>query len=212
MNYAQTISRNFTAAFLSALPRELRDHVYTYFWDDEDIVRQMKRFVREYVWSYRVPEFCVLTYVQPAHIGGIVAEELALSTYKKAFKTNLHVTISAGHAHKVLAANTLRNNLKLADCIRALDIEWYLNKYSDKDVARSFQDLSKYNFPNLIPVEIILGKFPEGIEGIAEASDVLANEIKVFKPAYNALVRGSCPVTIDSPYEIDVQAMFFSGS
>ena len=67
--YAQSISKNFTTAFLSALPRELRDHVYSYLWDDEDIVRQTKRSVREYAWSYRMPEFCAPSYVQPDHVG-----------------------------------------------------------------------------------------------------------------------------------------------
>lgn len=156
-----------------------------------------------------MPEFCAPTYVQPAHVGEVVAEELALSIYKKAFKTNLHVTVSAGHIHKFLAANPLRSILKPADCIKALDIEWYPNEYSDKDVARSFQDFSNYGFPSPIPVKLILGKFLGGTVGITETTAVLANELSVFKPAYDALVEKNCPVTIDSPYEIDVEATFF---
>ena len=196
-NYAQTVSRTFTTAFLSALPRELRDHVYSYLWDDEDIVRQTKRSVREYAWSYRMPEFCAPTYVQPDHVGETVAEELALSIYKKAFKTNLHVTVSAGHIHKFLAANPLKSNLKPADCIRALDIEWYPNEYSDKDVARSFQDLSNYEFPDPIPVKLILGKFLGGTESFPETMTVHADGLGVFQPAYDALTGRNCPVTIE---------------
>lgn len=159
-----------------------------------------------------MPEFCAPMYVQPAHVGEVVAKELALSIYKKAFKTNLHVTVSAGHIHKFLAANPLRSNLKPADCIRALDIEWYPNEFSDKDVVRSFQDLSMYSFPAPIPVKLILGKFLGITEGAPEASRVLANELGVFQQAYDALIRGNCLVTIESPYEFDVQAMFFANS
>ncbi|KAF9695785.1 hypothetical protein EKO04_006158 [Ascochyta lentis] len=195
--YAQTVSRSFTTAFLTALPRELRDHVYSYLWDDEDIVRQTKRSVREYAWSYRMPEFCAPPYVQPDHVGDVVAGELALSIYKKAFKTSLHVTVSAGHVHKFLVANPLRSNLKPADCIRALDIEWYPNEYSDKDVARSFQELSNYNFPEPIPVKLILGKVLGGNGGNPETPAGPAEGLGVFQPAYDALMRRHCPVTIE---------------
>lgn len=148
-----------------------------------------------------MPEFCAPTYVQPDHVGDIVAEELALSIYKKAFKTNLHVKVSAGHIHKFLAANPLKSNLKPADCIRALDIEWYPNEYSEKDVARSFRDLSDYEFPEPIPVKLILGKFPGGIEGIPGTTNVHSalqpDELGAFGPAYDALVRRNCPVKIE---------------
>jgi hypothetical protein len=208
--YAQTISKNFTTAFLSALPRELRDHVYSYLWDDEDIVRQTKRSVREYAWSYRMPEFCAPSYVQPDHVGQTVAEELALSIYKKAFGRKLHVTVSAGHIHKFLAANPLKSNLKPADCIRALDIEWYPNEYSDRDVTRSFQDLSKYVFPDPIPIKLILGKFMGGTEGIPQTTSVLADQLGVFKPAYDALARRNCPVTIESLSGNEAEIDFFA--
>ncbi|KZM21217.1 hypothetical protein ST47_g7625 [Ascochyta rabiei] len=191
------MSRNFTTAFLNALPRELRDHVYSYLWDDEDMIRQTKRSIREYAWSYRMPEFCAPPYVQPDHVGQVVAEELALSVYKKAFKTSLHVTVSAGHIHKFLAANPLRSNLKPADCIKALDIEWYPNEYSDEDVARSFQDLSNYSFPTPIPVKLILGKVLGDAGGVLETTTVLTQELGVFRPVYEALVSRSCPVTIE---------------
>ncbi|UPX10731.1 uncharacterized protein EKO05_0001373 [Ascochyta rabiei] len=191
------MSRSFTTAFLNALPRELRDHVYSYLWDDEDMIRQTKRSIREYAWSYRMPEFCAPPYVQPDHVGQVVAEELALSVYKKAFKTSLHVTISAGHIHKFLAANPLRSNLKPADCIKALDIEWYPNEYSDEDVARSFQDLSNYSFPTPIPVKLILGKVLGDAGGVLETTTVLTQELGVFRPVYEALVSRSCPVTIE---------------
>lgn len=197
-------------AFLSALPRELRDHVYSYLWDDEDIVRQTKRSVREYAWSYRMPEFCAPSYVQPDHVGQVVAEELALSIYKKAFGTKLHVRVSAGHIHKFLAANPLRSVLKPADCIRALDIEWYPTEYSDKDVARSFQDLSKYDFPDSIQIRLVLGKFLGGTEGIPQTTTVLSGQLGVFKPAYDALVRRGCSVTIDSLSGNDAEVDFFA--
>ncbi|KAJ4985570.1 hypothetical protein SVAN01_08947 [Stagonosporopsis vannaccii] len=198
MIYAQTVSKEFTEAFLLALPRELRDHVYTYLWDDEDIIRQTKRSVREYAWSYRMPEFCAPPYVHPDHVGCIVAEELALSIYKRAFGTKLTVTVSAGHIHKFLAANPLRSNLKPADCIRALNIEWYPNEYSDKDVARSYRDLAMYNFPHPIPVRLILGKFASAMDGNTIQSVTLASQLRIFKPAYDALVGRNCPVVIES--------------
>lgn len=196
--YAQSISKNFTTAFLSALPRELRDHVYSYLWDDEDIVRQTKRSVREYAWSYRMPEFCAPSYVQPDHVGQIVAEELALSVYKKAFGTKLQVTVSAGHIHKFLAANPLKSTLKPVDCIRALTIEWYPNEYSEADVVRSCRDLSKHNFPEPIPVKLILGKFAGDVVGSRATGDALAEPINIFRPAYTALVEKNCPVTIET--------------
>lgn len=196
--YSQSISKNFTTAFLSALPRELRDHVYSYLWDDEDIVRQTKRSVREYAWSYRMPEFCAPPYVQPDHVGQVVAEELALSIYKKAFGTKLNVTVSAGHLHKFLAANPLKSTLKPADCIKALTIEWYPNEYSVHDVARSCRNLSQHNFPEPIPVKLILGNFRgDGPVGLAIGND-LTDQISVFRPAYDALVERKCPVTIES--------------
>lgn len=198
MNFTQTISRNFTAAFLATLPRELRDHVYSYLWDDEDIIRQTKRSVREYAWSYRMPEFCAPPYVQPDHVGRDVAEELALSIYKRAFGTKLHVTVSAGHIHKFLAANPLRSTLKPADCIKALNIEWYPNEYSDKDVTRSCRDLADYSFSHPIPVKLILGKFSNVIEGNMTPEVTLTSQLSIFKPAYNALVRRNCPVIIES--------------
>ena len=197
--YAQSISKNFTSAFLHALPRELRDHVYTYLWDDEDIVRQTKRSIREYAWSYRMPEFCAPPYVQPDHVGQIVAEELALSIYKKAFGTKLHVTVSAGHIHKFLAANPLRSNLKPADCIKSLDIEWYPNEYSEKDVMRSCHDLAEYQFPGPLPIKLILGKFLTSPHGPHwDVNMELAEQLKVFKPVYDALRRKNCAVTVES--------------
>lgn len=213
--YAQTISKNFTSAFLYALPRELRDHVYTFLWNDEDIVRQTKRSIREYAWSYRMPEFCAPPYVQPDHVGQIVAEELALSIYKKAFGTKLHVTVSAGHVHKFLAANPLRSSLKPADCIRSLDIEWYPNEYSDKDVARSCQDLSNYEFPEPIPIKLILGRFlsaTQGPHGNVDIDSEPAGQLSVFKPAYDALVRKNCAVTVESLSGSSVEVDFFARS
>ncbi|KAJ4380482.1 hypothetical protein N0V86_003837 [Didymella sp. IMI 355093] len=209
--YAQTISKNFTSAFLYALPRELRDHVYSFLWDDEDIVRQTKRSVREYAWSYRMPEFCAPPYVQPDHVGQIVAEELALSIYKKAFGTKLHVTVSAGHIHKFLAANPLRSNLKPADCIRGLDIEWYPNEYSEKDVLQSCQILADYEFPEPIPIKLILGKFLTSPYGPHEdVNNELAEQLEVFKPAYNALVRRNCTVTVESLSGSNAEVDFFT--
>lgn len=196
--YAQSISKNFTTAFLSALPRELRDQVYSYLWDDEDIIRQTKRSVREYAWSYRMPEFCAPPYVQPDHVGQLVAEELAISIYKRAFGTKLHVTVSAGHIHKFLAANPLKSSLRPIDCIRALTIEWYPNEYSDKDVARSCQDLSEHRFLDPIPVKLILGKFATGAVDEPHRAGALAVQLSIFKPAYDALVRQECPVVIES--------------
>jgi hypothetical protein len=209
--YAQTISKNFTSAFLHALPRELRDHVYSFLWDDEDIVRQTKRSVREYAWSYRMPEFCAPPYVQPDHVGQIVAEELALSIYKKAFGTKLHVTVSAGHIHKFLAANPLRSNLKPADCIKGLDIEWYPNEYSEKDVLRSCLILADYEFPEPIPIKLILGKFLNSPYGPHEdVNNELAEQLKVFKPAYDALVRRNCAVTVESLSGSSAEVDFFT--
>lgn len=144
-----------------------------------------------------MPELCAPPYVQPDHVGETVAEELAMSIYKKAFKTNLHVTVSAGHIHKFLAANPLKSNLKPADCIKALDIEWYPNEYSDKDVARSFRDLSTYEFPNPIPIRLIVGKIVGGTGGTPESATALVDGLGVFKPAYNALIKRRCPVTIE---------------
>jgi hypothetical protein len=159
-----------------------------------------------------MPEFCAPAYVQPAHVGEAVAEELALSIYKKAFKTNLHVTVSAGHVHKFLAANPLRSNFKPADCIRALDIEWYPNEYSDKDVERSFLDLANYNFPTPIPVKLVIGKILGDLGDLPVETATLTNELRVFKPAYDALVKAGCSVTISSPYELDVEAEIFAQS
>jgi hypothetical protein len=195
--YAQSISKNFTTAFLSALPRELRDHVYSYLWDDEDIVRQTKRSVREYCWSYRMPEFCAPSYVQPDHVGQIVAEELALSVYKKAFGTKLQVTVSAGHIHKFLAANPLKSTLKPVDCIRALTIEWYPNEYSEAAVARSYRDLANHNFPEPIPVKLVLGKLGDAIRSPATIC-ALTEQVSIFRSAYTALVEKNCPVTIET--------------
>lgn len=212
-NYAQAISRNFTSAFLHALPRELRDHVYTFLWDDEDIVRQTKRSIREYAWSYRMPEFCAPPYVQPDHVGQIVAEELALSIYKKAFGTKLHVTVSAGHIHKFLAANPLRSNLKPADCIKSLDIEWYPNEYSAVDVARSCRDLAVHVFPEPITVKLILGKFlssPHGAHWETKISSESAEQLRVFKPAYDALIAKNCAVTVESLSGSSAEVEFFT--
>lgn len=147
--------------------------------------------------------------MQPDHVGQIVAEELALSIYKKAFGTKLHVTVSAGHIHKFLAANPLRSNLKPADCIRALDIEWYPNEYSDKDVARSCQDLSNYIFPDPIPVKLILGKFSNATEDRSETTATLNDQMGIFKPAYDALVKRNCPVTVESLSGNDTEIDFF---
>ncbi|KAF3053205.1 hypothetical protein E8E11_011714 [Didymella keratinophila] len=208
--YAQSISKNFTSAFLHALPRELRDHVYTYLWDDEDIVRQTKRSVREYAWSYRMPEFCAPAYVQPDHVGQVVAEELALSIYKKAFGTKLHVTVSAGHIHKFLAANPLKSNLKPADAIKSLDIEWYPNEYSEKDVEQSCQDLANYKFPGPIPVKLILGKFMSSSSGDRGYEWDLADHLEVFRPAYDALVARKCAVTVESLSGSSAEVEFFA--
>jgi hypothetical protein len=211
--YAQTISKNFTSAFLHALPRELRDHVYTYLWDDEDIVRQTKRSIREYAWSYRMPEFCAPPYVQPNHVGQIVAEELALSIYKKAFGTKLHVTVSAGHIHKFLAANPLRSSLKPADCIKSLDIEWYPNEYSEKDVVRSCHDLANYAFPEPIPIKLILGKFLTSPRSPRWDINIeLAEQLKVFKPVYDALSGRKCAVTVESLSGSSEEIEFFTRS
>lgn len=199
-SYAQSVSKNFTTAFLSALPRELRDHVYSYLWDDEDIVRQTKRSVREYAWSYRMPEFCAPSYVQPDHVGQTVAEELALSIYKKAFGTKLHVTVSAGHLHKFLAANPLKSTLRPADSIKSLTIEWYPNEYSEEDVALSCRRLSNHEFLEPIPVRLILGKFTGGTAGSPTTEVALNDQISIFQPAYDALVERKCPVTIESLY------------
>lgn len=212
--YAQTISKNFTSAFLHALPRELRDHVYTYLWNDEDIVRQTKRSVREYAWSYRMPEFCAPPYVQPDHVGPVVAEELALSIYKKAFGTKLHVTVSLGHVHRFLAANPLKSNLKPADCIKGLDIEWYPNEYSEKDVMRSCQDLTNYRFPEPIPVKLIIGKFmsPSNTSGDLDLLDKieLAEHLRVFKPTYDTLIARNCAVTVESLSGSGEEVEFFT--
>lgn len=195
--FTQAISKNFTSAFVLALPRELRDQVYSYLWDDEDIIRQTKRSVREYAWSYRMPEFCAPPYVQPDHVGRVVAEELALSIYKRAFGPKLHVTVSAGHIHKFLAANPLRSSLKPADCIKALDIEWYPNEYSDEGVARSYRDLANYKFPHPVSVKLILGKLVDVIDR-KSPSMALESQLSVFKPAYDALTNRHCPVRIES--------------
>lgn len=127
-----------------------------------------------------MPEFCAPPYVQPNHVGEVVAEELAYSIYKKAFKTDLHVTVSAGHIHKFLAANPLKSNLKPADCIRALDIEWYPNEYSDSDVEQSFRDLSNHTFPAPIPIKLILGKFLGSSEGTADSTTATAGQLGIF--------------------------------
>ena len=145
-----------------------------------------------------MPEFCAPSYVQPDHVGQIVAEELALSVYKKAFGTKLQVTVSAGHIHKFLAANPLKSTLKPVDCIRALTIEWYPNEYSEADVVRSCRDLSKHNFPEPIPVKLILGKFAGDVVGSRATGDALAEPINIFRPAYTALVEQNCPVTIET--------------
>lgn len=212
--YAQSISKNFTSAFLHVLPRELRDHVYTYLWNDEDIVRQTKRSVREYAWSYRMPEFCAPTYVQPNHVGHTVAEELALSIYKKAFSTKLHVTVSLGHIHKFLAANPLRSNLKPVDAIRSLDIEWYPNEYSWKDVTRSCDDLANYSFQEPIPVKLIIGKFmtPSVPSGELDSlNDIeLSEHLAVFRPAYDALIARHCEVTVESLSGSSEEVEFFT--
>ncbi|KAH6614896.1 hypothetical protein C7974DRAFT_402869 [Boeremia exigua] len=196
--YAQTISKNFTTAFLSALPRELRDHVYSYLWDDEDMIRQTKRSVREYAWSYRMPEFCAPSYVQPDHVGQVVAEELALSIYRRAFGRRLHVIVSAGHICKFLAANPLRSSLKPADCINALDIEWYPNEYSDKAVMESCKALANYAFPRPIPIKFILGKFSTANSDKPKPMATLEDQLGVFKPAYVVLVSKGFPVTVKS--------------
>ncbi|KAF1924464.1 uncharacterized protein M421DRAFT_279327 [Didymella exigua CBS 183.55] len=160
-----------------------------------------------------MPEFCAPPYVQPDHVGQIVAEELALSIYKKAFGTNLHVTVSAGHIHKFLAANPLRSNLKPADCIRSLDIEWYPNEYSDKDVTRSCQDLANHEFTEPIPIKLILGKFINSQHGPHWDFEVIresAEQLKVFKPAYDALVKRNCEVTIEALSGSSAEAEFFT--
>lgn len=162
-----------------------------------------------------MPEFCAPPYVQPDHVGQVVAEELALSIYKKAFGTKLHVTVSAGHIHKFLAANPLRSNLKPADCIKSLDIEWYPNEYSDKDVARSCQDLSSYQFPEPIPIKLILGRFlsaTQGPHGNVDIDSEPAGQLSVFKPAYDALVRKNCAVTIESLSGSSAEVDFFARS
>lgn len=174
------------------------------------MIRQTKRSVREYAWSYRMPEFCAPPYVQPDHVGQIVAEELAISIYKRAFGTKLHVTVSAGHIHKFLAANPLRSSLKPADCIEALDIEWYPNEYSDKDVARSCRDLALYNFSQPIPVKLILGKFSTAVEGNTLQTEALESQLGIFKPTYDALVRRNCPVTIESLSGHEAEVEFFT--
>ncbi|KAJ8115643.1 hypothetical protein OPT61_g2755 [Boeremia exigua] len=209
MEYAQTESRNFTTALLHALPRELRDHVYSYLWDDEDIIRQTKRSVREYAWSYRMPEFCAPPYVQPDYVGQVVARELAMSIYKRAFGTKLHVVVSAGHMHKFLVANPLKSVLKPADCIRILDIEWYPNEYSDEDVARSFLALALYKFPHPISVKIILGNFSKVTNGSSKSAILLEDQLRVFMPAYEALLEHECAVTVESLSGNGAEVQFF---
>lgn len=146
-------------------------------------------------------------------MGQIVAEELALSIYKKAFGTRLQVTVSAGHIYKFLAANPLRSNLKPADCIKSLDIEWYPNEYSEKDVVRSCQDLMKYEFPEPIPVKLILGKFlvpPHGPHW--DVNTELFEQLKVFKPVYDALSKRKCAVTVESLSGSSEEVEFFTRS
>ena len=90
--------------------------------------------------------------------------------------------------------------MKPVDCIRALTIEWYPNEYSEADVVRSCRDLSKHNFPEPIPVKLILGKFTGDASRSPATGDALTDQISIFRPAYTALVEKNCPVTIETLY------------
>jgi hypothetical protein len=85
--YSKGICLPFVEAACAALPRELRDMVWTYLLDDEKTMKKVEEYLQHTVKAEVNPAADHVFLVQAGWIGEQAAREILEPLYKKAFKT-----------------------------------------------------------------------------------------------------------------------------